>query len=93
MGMAEVGVPLILGGLGAAGSALSGGAEGRIGSFGRGSLAPTRRDLDPTMLGRSAACGTRRSGQPAVYRPGSGRAAASDVPGWRIADAHRNNRG
>jgi hypothetical protein len=55
MGMAEVGVPLILGGLGAAGSALSGGAEGRIGSFGRGSLAPTRRDLDPTMLGRSVA--------------------------------------
>ncbi len=55
MGMAEFGVPLILGGLGAAGSALSGGAEGRIGSFGRGSLAPTRRDLDPTMLGRSVA--------------------------------------
>ena len=55
MGMAEVGVPLILGGLGAAGSALSGGAEGRIGSFGQGSLAPTRQDLDPTMLGRSVA--------------------------------------
>jgi hypothetical protein len=55
MGMESVGVPLILGGLGAAGSALSGGAEGRIGSFGRGSLAPTRRDLDPTMLGRSVA--------------------------------------
>ena len=54
MGM-EAALPYIIGGLGAAGSALSGGAEGRIGSFGKKDYAPTRQDLDPTMMGRSLA--------------------------------------
>lgn len=49
----EVFIPLILGGMGAAGSIMSGGAEGKLGGYGRRGIddAPTRQSIDPTLLG------------------------------------------
>ena len=47
-------LPLILGGMGAAGSMMSGGAQGKLGGYGYGGAdkAPTRGSVDPTLLGR-----------------------------------------
>ena len=47
-------LPLILGGMGAAGSMMSGGAQGKLGGYGLGGAdkAPTRGSVDPTLLGR-----------------------------------------
>ena len=47
-------LPLILGGMGAAGSMMSGGAQGKLGGYGYGGRdrAPTRGSVDPTLLGR-----------------------------------------
>ena len=49
----EVWLPLVLGGMGAAGSMMSGGAEGKLGGYGPSGIddAPTRRSIDPTLLG------------------------------------------
>lgn len=57
---AEVGlgtwlVPAIMGGIGAAGSALGGGAEGKLGGYGAGTgpkTYPTRLSVDPSLLGQ-----------------------------------------
>jgi hypothetical protein len=44
-------VPLLLGGLGAAGRGLSGGAEGKIGGYGSEAGPPTLGDIQGTLLG------------------------------------------
>jgi hypothetical protein len=53
MGGTEVWLPLLLGGMGAAGSMMSGGAEGKLGGYGPSGIgeAPTRSSIDPTLLG------------------------------------------
>ena len=53
MGGTEVWLPLLLGGMGAAGSMMSGGAEGKLGGYGPRGIgeAPTRSSIDPTLLG------------------------------------------
>jgi hypothetical protein len=49
----ETWLPMVLGGMGAAGSMMSGGAQGQLGGYGPdgASGAPTRRSVDPTLLG------------------------------------------
>ena len=44
-------IPLVLGGLGAAGSALSAGAEGKLGGYGSAAGPPTLGDISGTLLG------------------------------------------
>ena len=44
-------VPLLLGGLGAAGRGLSGGAEGKLGGYGSEAGPPTLGDIEGTLLG------------------------------------------
>lgn len=44
-------IPLLMGGLSAAGGALSGGAEGKIGGYGRANQPPKYTDIHGTLLG------------------------------------------
>ena len=45
-------IPALMGGMGAVGSALGGGAQGQLKGYGVGSAPPTRMSLDPTLLGQ-----------------------------------------
>jgi hypothetical protein len=45
-------VPSIMGGMGAVGSALGSGAEGRLKGYGHGEAPPSRQSIDPSLLGQ-----------------------------------------
>ena len=45
-------VPSLLGGMGAVGSALGSGAEGKLKGYGAGETAPSRQSIDPSLLGQ-----------------------------------------
>ena len=45
-------IPAIMGGMGAVGSALGSGAEGKLKGYGAGETAPSRQSIDPSLLGQ-----------------------------------------